>query len=142
MSSEVGNALKNKSKINLEAGKVLLKQNMYCSSIHCYYYSCFQKFKEKLLILYTPEQLSQALKNSKSTSHVFHIEELIRQMLDFFGDKAANKRKITTLHRNMNRLKIMRTESDYKDVEIFMEKGRKAEELALNIHECVREFLQ
>ncbi|UAM99029.1 HEPN domain-containing protein [Polaribacter litorisediminis] len=119
--------LNNKSDFNLEGAKVLIENNLFAPSVHCSYYSVFQKLKYKYItkasISYNV--LTQNIIADKRNTHKYIIDEFC----DFIQDR-YKKRDIKN---KINDLKAFRNQSDYDDIEINHSKSSlalaKSEEL-------------
>ncbi len=105
--------LKNKSEINYDSAKSLHDTGSYPSVPHCAYYSCFQYMLHIWLKkLNKTEAELITLKNNKDRSH----EVLINQIKIYLDSKSlANGR---AFNNSIVSLKRLRTDSDYKDIEI------------------------
>jgi hypothetical protein len=113
--------LKNKSGLNRAAADVLLKSNYYPSVIHCSYYSCVQLMKHNLIFIIgkTESQLIEEQRKSNEGSH----EVLINNTIIYLK---SNNKDWKTFNTNINQLKKLRIESDYSNINIDSDKGRKS----------------
>jgi uncharacterized protein (UPF0332 family) len=104
--------LNNKSDFNLEGAKLLIENSLYAPSVHCSYYSVFQKLKYKYTtkasISY--DELTQNIFADKRNTHKYIIDEFCNFIQDRYK-KRDIKNKI-------NDLKAFRNQSDYDDIEI------------------------
>ncbi len=112
--------LANKSEFNLEGAVLLIENNLYAPSVHCSYYSVFQKIKysfaKKTGVSY--EVLKQNIIADKRNTHKYIIEE--------YCDLIQDKFKKRALKNKINDLKVFRLESDYEELEINFEKSNLA----------------
>jgi uncharacterized protein (UPF0332 family) len=110
-----------KSTENISAASLLIENKLYASSIHCSYYSCFQKLKNVISLAYScryedleveHRDLNSKLKqNQKLGTHEFFIN---RKLFDLIRREKEDHRLINKI----NDIKLHRTNSDYKDVAI------------------------
>ena len=103
----------NKSRQNEAASSLLFRNYLYASSIHCIYYSCFQK----LLFLvkrhgYENVESWQLGKNKKKDSH----NRTIGSFLSLMRDKGVEG--VYLMDREIQSLKRDRVLSDYKEAKI------------------------
>lgn len=126
--------LKEKSKSNKDAAELLQKSNMFVSSVHCSYYCCLQLMKHlvavKLGITY--ENQENEIKHTNSKAHVYVINKIgtpsnIKDPLD--------RREFIA---NINQLKDLRVESDYKNISIDKSKSQKAYSTACSVIEQLK----
>ncbi len=119
--------LKEKSLFNIESAKLLIDNNLYCSSVHCSYYSCFQllKFAIKDFFGIDYDTLSSQIRTSNKNTHQYIIAFVRDEIENNVGQFEARvfKRKITDL-------KQFREEADYENIEVDIEQGNKAYQLA------------
>ncbi len=119
--------LKEKSSFNIAAAKLLIDNNLYCSSVHCSYYSCFQLLKFTINdffgIDYTT--LGTQIAQSRKNSHRYIIEYIEVEIQNNVG-----LREERNFHHKIKDLKNFREESDYEEVEITNEQGQKAYKIA------------
>lgn len=138
MASE-GDYLENKSDTNFKAANLLLDQNMYCSSVHCYYYSCIQRIISKLLILYKQEEMNQERQSLSASSHVYYTDKIERTIKNELGlSNEAERIDLANFINNIKYLKRIRVQADYKDVEIKSDQGKKAFSYAESIHKYIK----
>lgn len=105
--------LKNKSEINKLAADFLHKQNLYPSAIHSAYYSCLQLVKH---IIFkespkTEEEVENEIRNSGDNTHEYLINTLTQSLKN-------NGKDFRVFNSNINQLKKLRVESDYKNVSV------------------------
>jgi len=119
--------LKGKSLFNITAAKLLIDNNLYCSSVHCSYYSCFQlmKFTIKDFFGIDYNTLSSQISLSDKRTHQYVIEYIRSEIQTNLGIFEARnfKRKIMDL-------KQFREESDYENIEVDILQGKKAYTIA------------
>ena len=122
--------LENKSNENHAAGLILINQNHFSSSVHCSYYSCIQLMKHILLFNEgkTEEELFAMQKSASQNLHEFLINHFISQL---------RENNVYTLYRDsigkLGQLKVLRNNSDYKEIVIDETKARLASDLSLKI---------
>lgn len=103
--------LKDKSDFNKDAAELLIDNNLYASSVHCSYYSVFQRMKYGYK---TKEKLSEEAYSSRynssgvKNSHVFLINN--------FCSLITNSHERRNLKTKIKDLKTFRVESDYQEV--------------------------
>ena len=111
-----------KSSENFSAASLLIENELYASSVHCSYYSCFQKLKNVISQGYSCdyEELEVEHRDLNTTlsakkrlgSHEFFID---RKLLDLI----KRERKDHKLISQINDIKLYRTDSDYKNKQII-----------------------
>lgn len=113
-----------KSEENILAASLLIENELYASSVHCSYYSCFQKLKNVISQAYGSDyeelenerySLIKLLRlRSKRTlgTHEFYID---RKLVDLIRRENKDHRLINQI----NDLKLRRTISDYDNKEII-----------------------
>lgn len=122
--------LENKSNENHAAGLILINQNHFSSSVHCSYYSCIQLMKHILLFNgeKTEEELYVMQKSTNQNLHEFLINHFIRQL---------RQNNVYNIYRNsigkLAELKVLRNDSDYKEIRIDETKAILASDLSLKI---------
>lgn len=133
--------LKAKSDFNLDAAKILIDDyGYYAPSVHCSYYGCFQFIKSKLnQIGITYDKMDKDISSSKQantptlSSHKYPINLMLREIEKkkdlFYKREVRNKIKD---------LKLFREESDYFNIEINHDKGKKALRLSSEIIQMIK----
>ena len=122
--------LENKSNENHAAGLILINQNHFSSSVHCSYYSCIQLMKHILLSNggKTEEELYVMQKSTNQNLHEFLINHFIRQL---------RQNNVYHTYRNsigkLAELKVLRNDSDYKEITIDETKAILASDLSSKI---------
>lgn len=117
--------LRQKSDFNIEAAKVLLKQDqtLFAPSVHCSYYSCFQLLKYTIKDFFEVDYDTQALNISttQQKTHQYVINYIANKLksLSSVVDSRDFKRKI-------NDLKQFRVDSDYENIQVNSDKGNEA----------------
>jgi uncharacterized protein (UPF0332 family) len=115
--------LRQKSDFNIDAADLLLAKNLFASSVHCSYYSCFQllKFTIKEFCGVDYELQSVNASNSNQKTHQFVVNYISNELKSYvsFQESRDFKRKI-------NDLKQFRVESDYENIEVNFDKGNEA----------------
>jgi uncharacterized protein (UPF0332 family) len=118
-----------KSVQNISAASLLIENELYASSVHCSYYSCFQKLKNVISLAYSCKyedleielrDLNSKLKtNQRLGTHEFFIN---RKLFDLIKREKEDHRIINEI----NDIKSFRTDSDYKNVAISLKKAQDA----------------
>lgn len=123
--------LREKSRFNLVAAEVLIKESLYAPSVHCSYYSCFQRIKSIFPDYFNLnyDEIDSIVASIKTSEHNYLIHYLSNQIKQKLGD---------TDYRNFSNdikdLKLFRTESDYKEIEVTSDLSNKALKLAKRIN--------
>lgn len=145
-------SLKQKSKRSLDAGKLLEEQQLYCSSIHCYYYSCFQLMHYQLLEFLGEHIILQEYSKIKeeegkdSGSHVIYLKifqkfykrQINKEEIHFSSHQTKSKKKsLRAFSDNIIRLKRDRVIADYKEELLSEEKAKEAHEKVKNCHQFI-----
>ncbi len=122
--------IREKSKFNIEAAELLLKESLYAPSVHCSYYSCFQlmKFAVKDFFGVSYNDLSAKIQNSNFATHEYIINYIVEELNKFVGIVESRNFK-----RKIKDLKHYRNESDYENMEVGADKGEKAFYKAIEI---------
>lgn len=112
--------LNNKSEFNLDGAQLLINNNLYAPSVHCSYYSVFQKLKYKYVLKknISYDDLTQMILSDSRNTHKYVIEEFC----NFIQDRYKKRE----LRNKINDLKAFRVESDYEDLEINYDKSNLA----------------
>lgn len=99
-------AIKNKSKTNLEAADILIKNKKYSASVHCSYYACLQFSK---FLLNNFNFMSYSQQNSL-------IGDSHKQIIDEMTNRLMSKDVIDAdcYLENMTMLKKNRVKADYR----------------------------
>lgn len=132
-----GDFLDTKSEASKKAADFLLTNQHYNSSVHCYYYSCFQKIKSKLLILSEESELKQEQSDYKGSSHVFYIYKIEKELTGI----GANKGDLFFFIKHLNKLKRLRNQADYDDIEIKPTEANSASDLSEKILKYIKDKL-
>ena len=108
---------RDKSDKTFSSGELLLSNTHYNSSVHCFYYSCFQLIIDLLReeYRYTDEQISSGTNNSSSHNSVINQLKscLINSKINYsFLDSYA-------------KIKQLRVKADYSDKNIAKKKSNK-----------------
>lgn len=126
--------LREKSKFNLDAAEILIKENLHAPSVHCSYYSCFQRIKcifpEYFNITYS--QIDTNVANQQTSEHSYLIRHLSGEIKRNLGDK-----EYRDFSNDIKDLKQFRTNSDYKEIEVTSTLSCRA----LNIAKRINTFL-
>jgi hypothetical protein len=128
--------LKQNSLINQSAADVLIKKQYYVSSVHCSYYSCFQ------LILFilesyhniTWDNINTEKQTSNNGSHEIAIKKIKNDLIYNFKIDSINFKDFND---NIHKLKKLRTDSDYKGINVDMAYSN----TAFNISKSLTTFL-
>lgn len=118
---------RDKSDKTFSSGELLLSNTHYNSSVHCFYYSCFQLIIDLLReeYRYTDEQISSGTNNSSSHNSVINQLKscLINSKINYsFLDSYA-------------KIKQLRVKADYSDKNIAKKKAIKIKEKAMKFRE-------
>ncbi len=109
--------LKTKSEENIEAAKLLIENELWTSSIHCSYYSCFQIVKHiichKLNISYKKQD--EIAKDKKIGSHNYLLSSIKKKLKSLHNISVEEQRHIAN---SLSELKTLRIRADYRS-EIF-----------------------
>ena len=138
--------LRNKAITNLDAALILkeLPNRHHCSSIHCSYYSCFQAIK---YIIITDLGLSDAdIINNREKESSLRNGKLIKPsehdyLITLLHKNIINLKKLDdaqTFNENINKLKSLRNNSDYKPILIEKDKSDNALNYAEAVHKILR----
>ncbi len=128
--------LREKSKFNFDAAKLLIDNNLYAPSVHCSYYSCFQlmKFSMNNFFGISYNELRQRISvNTSGGTHSY--------VTHFFNTEVRKKNGISDysdFSRKIKDLKEFRESSDYDDVEITVDKSTKALQYATDIRQHIQ----
>ncbi|MCK9204686.1 MAG: hypothetical protein M0P58_09680 [Bacteroidales bacterium] len=121
--------LRQKSEANLDAAKLLFDNNLYAPSVHCSYYSSFQGMKFVIKDFFACDYQQQEselfrIKQQKATKSIGIHEYTINK----FGTEVKKFSTTEYLYftRSIKDLRKFRLDSDYKDIAISHEEGRKA----------------
>jgi uncharacterized protein (UPF0332 family) len=124
----------NKSEINYDSAKSLHDNGSYPSVPHCAYYSCFQFMSH---IWLKKLQKSEAeLKSLKKTNEGSH-EVLINQIKIYLDSKSPENGR--TFNNNILALRKLRTDSDYRDIEITRTPSENSITLSKDILKILKE---
>lgn len=130
--------LNNKSEFNFEGASLLIQNTFYAPSVHCSYYSVFQKIKH-LYVTHSGITYEQYDANSSGqSSHSY----LIREFGNLYLRKTNDQRRKRKLIRKIQDLKTLRLESDYHNVQIGHSKSKKALEITENILKDIKTVLR
>jgi uncharacterized protein (UPF0332 family) len=124
-----------KSEDNFFASKVLIEKDYPNSSVHCSYYSCLQLMTYILVVKFgeTINTLSYKSKEESKGSHEVVINLLGNHL------KTMNV-GMRTFNNDVNQLKFLRVEVDYKDKSVSKEEGRKIRESAQSVRENLKKI--
>jgi len=133
--------LDNKSTLNLNAAKMLHDNSIYCSSVHCSYYSCVQKIISKLLTLYTEDELAEDKRNNfaQQSMHQYYLKRIVKDIK--INIKNISRQDLTKFTNDLSKLKELRENSDYKNADIPSDCSTKAYLLAQEIQSFIKEIL-
>ena len=78
-----------KSRFNFDAAEVLIKESLYAPSVHCSYYSCFQRIKSIFPIYFdlTYSQIDVIVRTGKVNEHAYLIRYISEQIHKNIGFK-------------------------------------------------------
>ncbi|MFK7799800.1 MAG: hypothetical protein AB8E82_20260 [Aureispira sp.] len=121
-------SLQQKSEKSIQAAEVLLEQQFYCSSIHCYYYACFQMLCNKLFQHYNSNQLESIRRDHtmRPGLHVRYLTQFTRDLRQHTVDQSIS----VDFQTKMQYLKKLRTKADYKPEATSYQQNIKAQQLA------------
>lgn len=125
-----------KSNQNKMAFDYLNEHNLYSPSVHCGYYSCFQKIVYILKHYFEDEYnliSSEKVPGGKGNLHGMCIREFINQYKRNF-----DRREASELKNSLMELKSFRIEADYNDKLISDVEIGKVKNLVENFHLLVR----
>lgn len=132
-------SLRNKSDFNFDSASLLIEESFYAPSVHCSYYSVFQLLKVLFInfksISY--ENLNHLIISDKRNTHRYIIEEFCLYLQSYSGCD-LNRFEVRNLKNDIQDLKQFRIESDYEDIDINYDKGKKA----LNLSEAILKRLK
>ena len=134
--------LEAKSKENLIAAKKLIDSHLHCSSIHCSYYSCFQKIASILIDFYTKEKLDEDIRSTPQRGgiHIQYITKFCSDLKNFISNPAydISQRTITDFYEKITILKALRVNADYHEDHIDTQKSNTAYTLAEEILKIIK----
>lgn len=122
-----GMILVKKSECNLESAEKLISYELYASSVHCSYYSCFQAVVSYYLIKTKKDYSSVKLdiKDNNKHTHTYFIDKICGIHLN--TSKNPNRsRESKTLKDLYKNLKTLRVVADYDNEEISKSTAIKA----------------
>ncbi|GHV20900.1 hypothetical protein FACS1894174_03540 [Bacteroidia bacterium] len=117
--------IKSKSEENIKAAHLLVKENMYASSIHCAYYSCFQLSKY-VLMGFCGLDYSLQDKESKGKDSHNYIPTKLADNLD-----AKSHLAFLDYNKYIAKLKNLRRKADYYNKEITPKEAQVALDSAI-----------
>lgn len=128
--------LKQKSEFNFDAGNKLINEHLYAPSVHCLYYSCFQLMKviikefdgiEYNEFANKAREKAEAKNTQIEGSHEFVINAINKHVFNF------DKNEYRNISSAIKKLKKLRVQSDYDNVEIITDEANEAKEKAIHI---------
>lgn len=122
-------SLQQKSEKSIQAAEILQEQQFYCSSIHCYYYACFQMLCNKLFQHYNSSQLESIRRDRTIRTggiHVKYLTQFVRDLRQNTVDQSIS----VDFQTKMQYLKKLRTKADYKPEATSYQENIKAQQLA------------
>ena len=125
-----------KSRFNLDAAEVLIKESLFAPSVHCSYYSCFQHIKSIFPFFFgiSYDQIDLTVSSNTWSEHSYLIHYISKQIHDNIGYN-----EYSVFKRNIGDLKEFRTKSDYKEIEVTTELSNKALSIAKEINSFLYE---
>jgi len=121
--------LRQKSDFNIDAADILITKDLYAPSVHCSYYSCFQLLKYTINVFfgidYKKLKEDIACSNPHKGTHQYVINFIYKEL-----SSLTNIKESQNFRRKINDLKQFRIESDYEEIEVLSDQGKKAYELA------------
>jgi len=132
--------LKEKSKFNLEAAKVLIDDyDNYAPSVHCSYYGTFQFISSTLNRLgETYEKISNDIAASKGTSQPLASHEYPIRLISIKLAAKVDKFYANNVKNKIKDLKTFIRISDYDNVQITYDEGKKALALSNEIISLIK----
>jgi hypothetical protein len=135
----MGSHYLSKSNLNLDAAERLIKNpnHHHASSIHCSYYSCYQKLAHILfkIVEYSQERYTSEYRQfnfrTKGGSHEFAIMLVYELLKD-------NKEDAKIFKNDILELKRLRVDSDYKEIWIEKPTSDEAFRLANSISKTLK----
>ncbi len=117
---------RDKSDKTFSSGELLLSNTHYNSSVHCFYYSCFQLIIDLLReeYRYTDEQISSGTNNS--SSH----DKIINQLKICLSEESRIDYNIINL---FSLIKKARKKADYEEQNIGKKEAEKTKDRATEI---------
>lgn len=124
--------LANKSNYNLSSAELLYSNNLHAPSVHCAYYSCFQKMCDILIEFYgyTADSLYSESSRNGIGSHEFIINKTFQNLTA----KNNNYSESQQFKRQIEDFKRKRVDSDYKESVIDHTKSSASIALAKKIN--------
>lgn len=102
--------MKLKSIENIQAGDILIKNNMFSSSIHCYYYSVLQISMHILCNFHGLDYEKQNEDSKRIDSHNYTIESTASYL------ERKNLFYKVDYNKYIKRLKMLRKRADYSEI--------------------------
>jgi len=128
-----------KSKKNFKAGELLNKNSYFAASIHCFYYSCVQLMIYILNSIFklSESDIDRLSKEAKTGFHNWLINKISQEA--FSKNDIKNRR---FFYNNVQQLKCLRINADYKSRVINSNKSQKAREISKQIIKILNNILQ
>lgn len=124
---------KNKSDLNVEAAKLLHEKNYYPAVAHTAYYACVQ-----LMLHYsTKKGIDLAVYSKEATGGKSSHVELINQIIVLLQPSKKN----VDFNRDIQALKKLRVDADYRDVTIGYDQSKKALEKTQSVQAILKQYL-
>ena len=123
--------LLDKSEESLEAANLLKDEELFASSVHCYYYSCIQLMRFILFYIYEIDEEdfdNRLTDNSHNT--------LINEITNKIDYSVVNLNRFKA---DFRRIKYLRKDADYKQKLILKIDCNEAQKLARNISNTLKE---
>lgn len=128
-----------KSDDNFQSAKYLYNNNLYASSVHCCYYSCFQTSITKYISISNRsyEDVKKEIIDNNKHVHSYYIDKLKGIFINTSQDinKHSINRKIHNMYKS---LKFMRIDADYNDVEIDQSTAQNAIDYCEKLNELLK----
>lgn len=114
--------LKEKSKFNAEASKILIRENLYAPSVHCSYFASFQRMKVVMCYFCgkSYESIDSFVASHKTSEHKYIHREILNTIHSF------DSLNYSRIKRAIDDLFQYRIDSDYKNFDVTMDKAQKA----------------
>lgn len=113
------NTLKVKSELYFDAGKLLVENNYYTQSVHCFYYGVFQKMKYTIMHKKGLDYTSYDKASENQSSHNY----LINEIANYFSCKLTKR----DYKNRILDLKEFRVKCDYYGEVIDIDKANQLE---------------
>lgn len=123
--------LKEKSKFNYDASKILIDSDLFAPSVHCSYYAAFQLMKVAMQTFcgVSYKDIDNYVTINKRSEHAYIKHTILNEI------KRLDTREYRMFKNQIEDLFEFRITSDYKDIEIRQEQALKARTLSASLIE-------